>query len=38
MFSHILQENVLFSGKIYTAGKKIYTTDGHGGRDKFQLW
>ena len=30
----ILQGNVLFSGKIYTDGKKIYTTAG---RDKFKV-
>ena len=27
----------LFSGKIYTAEKKIYTTAGRDGRDKFQV-
>ena len=32
--TQILQENALFSGKNYTAGK-IYTTAG---RDKFQVW
>ena len=36
-FFAILQGNVLFSGKIYTAGKKIYTAAGRDGRDKFQV-
>ena len=32
--TQILQGNVMFSGKIHTAGKEIYTTAG---RDKFQV-
>ena len=35
--AQIRQGNALFSEKNYTAGKKIHTTAGCDGRDKFQV-
>ena len=34
----ISQENMLYTGEIYTASKKIYTPASSDGRDKCHLW